>query len=142
MERAPAPTLPLKGGGQRLQNCLDCLIELLIDEFHRETNDAIAGCSKPIVAPGIVDQAFAVMGRAIDLDDEPRLMASEVGEVGSDGCLPTELESTELPHTKPRPHKSLDCRHVPAKGLGAFSPFPQCAVESGEARVGEEREGC
>lgn len=80
-----------------------------------EADDTAAMRFEPARADFIVtDLLFIGMRRTVDLDDQSRLGAEEIRDVGSDSSLPPETETGEPLAAQQQPKLAFAFGHVPA----------------------------
>jgi len=83
------------------------------DTFVRESQNLIALCAERGRARGVATNLpVCRMGRAIDLDDYPRLEAGEVGNGAAQNNLATEPEASDLLAPEALPQTPLGARRV------------------------------
>ncbi len=86
--------------------------EVVIDVGDIHADDAVAQRLEPHLSSDIVLPLTAiVVGRTVDLDDQPSRRAVEVDEVRSDGVLAAKLPSVELATFQTGPHADLGVAH-------------------------------
>ena len=98
------------GGAERIKNHVQHPIGIRQHVIVPEADDAIPARLEPIGAR----LTFFGMLSAIDLDDEFRLGAKEIDDIGSERMLAAEAETFELfsPQARPQPDLSI-CRGEP-----------------------------
>jgi hypothetical protein len=73
------------------------------------------------------------VGGPIDFNRQPLLSAGKVGDEGSNGMLPAEVQAVHSSATKAAPQDPFGCRHLLAQAACAFSgrviAHPQSSAE-------------
>ena len=110
MGGAAARAIVVDLGGDHLPDTIHISEDFVVPE----SQDPIALAAHEVITPLVVSARFGVL-TTVDLDDEHRFQASEVGNVRSDANLATELVAFELPEAQVLPEPTLGVRHVLAK---------------------------
>jgi hypothetical protein len=109
---------------------------VLVDELLKDRCQNRVGISKYVTIPkpyymeahasqkgstAFVPRFLVGVLSAIEFDYKSSAQAAEIGDVGTDGMLPAELEPKQPSITKQTPHPSLGVRGLSAKVAGQFS---------------------
>jgi hypothetical protein len=100
LQRLPA----LQRRLDRVQDAIDIAVNCVIVE----ASDPVTSVAQELLSR-IIAMALIVgrMSRAVDLDDKLFVATNEIGEIGSDGLLPNELEPPEKTVSKSPPKFAL-----------------------------------
>src|SRR6266542_2629738 len=102
-----------EGLGDQLEvDAEDHIVEAFIDVLDRYPNDPVA---EGLERDRLASVPFIIVPFSVNLDDETRRFAHEVGVVGPDRHLPAELVAGYLPASKSRPDLPLGIAHVVAQ---------------------------
>jgi hypothetical protein len=92
-----------------LPNAIERLIEAADRLLSADADHGEPLGSKPSIAPQIMlSLAWLLVGRPVNLDDEPRREAHEIGDIGADRHLSLELHAFEALCSQRPPHKVFD----------------------------------
>jgi hypothetical protein len=105
---------------QRRQERIQDSFNIAVDFIIMKTSDTVATIAQDLFSRGVA--TALIVGRvcrAVEFHDKLFLSANKVGEIGSDGLLPNELEPAEKAVSKSPPKLALSLRLVPAQFAGS-----------------------
>lgn len=155
--RPPTPTLPHKGGGRILQcgvDHFDDAVRIFQAVIVPETQQSVALRLKDLRTRSILFELFVVLS-PVDFDDESRLEAEKIHNIGSNRRLPTKSMAVDLLAAQSRPQSPFGLRQIATElasnanrhrwilaGLTPLpNPPPRLARRRGEAPAGAKEMG-
>jgi len=99
-----------QGGADRLEDAIDVRHDLVVPDSHH----AVSACFEPLSSRCIPVPSAGVLATA-NLDDQFRLLAIEVGDIGTEWSLAPELEASETAVAQVPPKTPLRLGHGPAQ---------------------------
>jgi len=131
--RPSAPPPSLREGGESPKSSADGVEDALgvfVDLLVREAQDGDASSAEEGVAKSVTPLTAAVRF-AVDLDGEARVHAEEVGEVGTDRELASELEAVDLASAEPLPQAGFGSGGEAAMATGQDDTSRKCWFHDG-----------